>query len=350
MTVPALLRELLSAAGPSGSEEPAARVWREAASAFAEVHGDTLGTSFARVGGSALAARSRWSATSTRSASRSRRSRESGLLSFSTLGGFDAEVLAGQRVVIAGRNGPVEGVVAPRSRSRRERADRTGLRHDDLHVDIGAASAEEARRTRRPRRRGGLARGAARAAEQPDRLPRARQPPRRLRSARGRPPDRRGGKAGERRRRRLRPGGDRPRRRPHGGVRARTRRRARARRHLGDRCAGREARAAPGRSSSARVLRSRAGRSSTGMSRSCCCARPRRTGSRTLSRCTPGRRTPTPTTCMPRARASRPESSRFPSATCTRPCELASLDDLEAVVALVVAFARRLTSDTSFVR
>src|SRR5262249_58588282 len=49
LPVPDLLRDLLAAAGPSGHEEPAARVWRGAASAFAEVHGDTLGASFARV-------------------------------------------------------------------------------------------------------------------------------------------------------------------------------------------------------------------------------------------------------------------------------------------------------------
>ena len=32
------------------------------------------------------------------------------------------------------------------------------------------------------------------------------------------------------------------------------------------------------------------------------------------------------------------------------PCELASLDDLEAVIRLVVAFARRVTPETSFLR
>jgi endoglucanase len=32
------------------------------------------------------------------------------------------------------------------------------------------------------------------------------------------------------------------------------------------------------------------------------------------------------------------------------PCELCSLDDLEAVIALTTAFARRLTRDTSFTR
>ena len=46
---PELLRSLLQAAGPSGHEEEPARIWREAASAFAEVTSDTLGSSFARV-------------------------------------------------------------------------------------------------------------------------------------------------------------------------------------------------------------------------------------------------------------------------------------------------------------
>src|SRR5215210_5533012 len=47
--LPDLLRALLSERGPSGHEEPAARVWREAAAQFAEVHSDTLGSSYARV-------------------------------------------------------------------------------------------------------------------------------------------------------------------------------------------------------------------------------------------------------------------------------------------------------------
>ena len=55
--IPDLLRELLRAAGPSGHEEPAAAVWREAAAAFAEVTSDTLGTSFARVAAGATARR-----------------------------------------------------------------------------------------------------------------------------------------------------------------------------------------------------------------------------------------------------------------------------------------------------
>src|SRR5436309_10150856 len=49
MAAPELLTALLSAPGPSGHEEEPARLWREAASAFAEVTSDTMGSSFARV-------------------------------------------------------------------------------------------------------------------------------------------------------------------------------------------------------------------------------------------------------------------------------------------------------------
>ena len=49
MALPELLQSLLTAPGPSGYEDEPARIWREAASAFAEVTSDTLGTSFARV-------------------------------------------------------------------------------------------------------------------------------------------------------------------------------------------------------------------------------------------------------------------------------------------------------------
>jgi endoglucanase len=141
--IPDLLRDLLTAAGPSGHEEPASRVWREAASAFAEVHGDTLGTSFARVGRNGAATLAivghidEIGLTVTHIGS-------DGLLAYATLGVFDAEIGVGQRVVLAGNRGPVEGVLASREVSRRDRSERSSLRHSDLHVDIGAASAEEA--------------------------------------------------------------------------------------------------------------------------------------------------------------------------------------------------------------
>jgi endoglucanase len=51
MAIPPLLRDLLTAPGPSGYETAPAAVWREAASAFAEVSNDALGSSVARVAG-----------------------------------------------------------------------------------------------------------------------------------------------------------------------------------------------------------------------------------------------------------------------------------------------------------
>ena len=51
MALPSLLRSLLTAPGPSGYEGAPTAVWREAASGFAEVSGDTLGSSVARVRG-----------------------------------------------------------------------------------------------------------------------------------------------------------------------------------------------------------------------------------------------------------------------------------------------------------
>ena len=45
------LRRLLTAPGPSGYEQPAAAVFREAAGAFAEITYDTVGSTVARVKG-----------------------------------------------------------------------------------------------------------------------------------------------------------------------------------------------------------------------------------------------------------------------------------------------------------
>jgi len=150
--IPDLLRELLLAFGPTGHEGPAARVWRDGASAFAEVSSDTLGTSFARV----------------RAAGDGRRPtlaivghideigfvvtnvEESGLLSYSQLGGFQPDVTVGQRVVLAGREGQVPGVIGRRHLSSEQRRERVKLEHGDLHIDVGAKNREDALRLVRP--------------------------------------------------------------------------------------------------------------------------------------------------------------------------------------------------------
>jgi len=150
MSIPPLLRDLLTAVGPSGREGPAAALWREAASEFAEVSSDTLGTSFARVpadeGSPTLAIVGHIDeigVTVTHVG-------DDGLLAYSVLGGFDPEQLAGQRVLIAGREGTVTGVVGRRNLSRDERREHPALKHSDLHLDIGATSREDAERLVRP--------------------------------------------------------------------------------------------------------------------------------------------------------------------------------------------------------
>ena len=69
MAVPELLRKLLTAPGPSGYETlPSQAIWREAASGFATVTSDAMGSSVARVAGHGRTGRcSSCSATSTRS-------------------------------------------------------------------------------------------------------------------------------------------------------------------------------------------------------------------------------------------------------------------------------------------
>ena len=68
MPVPQTLQQLLTAAGPSGYEQAPSAVFREAASAFADVTHDSVGSTIATVRGTAAGARWPWSATSTRSA------------------------------------------------------------------------------------------------------------------------------------------------------------------------------------------------------------------------------------------------------------------------------------------
>ena len=150
MAIPELLRDLLVARGPSGHEGPAARVWRDAASEFAEVHSDTLGTSFARVaagdGAPTLAIVGHIDEIGVAITN----VEESGLLSFSTIGGFSPEMLAGVRVVIAGREGDVPGVIARRIIPPEKRSERGKVELSDLHIDIGAKNREDAARLVRP--------------------------------------------------------------------------------------------------------------------------------------------------------------------------------------------------------
>ncbi len=144
MTAPDLLTALLTASGPSGHEEEAARIWRDAASSFAEVSSDTLGTSFARVGAGdgtptlALVGHIDEIGVAITNVE------ESGLLSFTPIGGIAPETLHGQRIELDTRNGLIPGVIARKRPSQDEIRERPKLELSDLHIDIGAQSRDEA--------------------------------------------------------------------------------------------------------------------------------------------------------------------------------------------------------------
>jgi putative aminopeptidase FrvX len=145
MAIPELLRRLLTAPGPSGYETAAAAVWREAASEFAEVSSDALGSSVARVpgtgGGPLLALLGHIDEIGLLATHVD----EHGFVSFLTVGGTRPEVLLGQRVELDTRGGAVPGVIGRKGGKRLkagEQPERVELA--DLHVDVGARSREEA--------------------------------------------------------------------------------------------------------------------------------------------------------------------------------------------------------------
>jgi putative aminopeptidase FrvX len=144
VAVPDLLRALLVAPGPSGHEEEATRVWRDAASSFAEVTSDTLGTSYARVrageGAPPLALVGHIDEIGIAITN----IEENGLLSFITVGGISPETLHGQRFELLTAGGRIPAAMVRKRVYPEQMRDRPRLELSDLHLDIGASSREEA--------------------------------------------------------------------------------------------------------------------------------------------------------------------------------------------------------------
>jgi endoglucanase len=146
MPVPEVLRKLLTAPGPSGYEQAAAAVFRDAAAAFAEVSHDTVGSTVARVkgtaGGPLLAVIGHIDEIGLLVS----HINEKGFLHVVGTGGWDPQVLVGQRVEVLTRSGAILGVVGRKpvhvleSEERKKAVELKGL-----HVDIGAKDGEEAR-------------------------------------------------------------------------------------------------------------------------------------------------------------------------------------------------------------
>jgi endoglucanase len=142
LTTPDLLDKLLRAGAPSGYEGPAAEVWREAAS-FAELSFDGIGSSIARVGESSplLAVVGHIDEIGLIVTHVD----EKGFLWFAPVGGWDPQVLVGQRVEVRGKDGPVLGVAGRKPIHLLEADQRKKVVElKGMHIDIGASDREEA--------------------------------------------------------------------------------------------------------------------------------------------------------------------------------------------------------------
>jgi putative aminopeptidase FrvX len=142
MDTPELLDKLLRSAAPSGYEGPAAEVWREAAS-FAELSTDGLGSSIARIGDAAplLAVVGHIDEIGLVVTHID----EKGFLYFKSIGGWDPQILVGQRVEVRGPDGLVPGVVGRKPIHLLEAEQRKKVVElKGLHVDVGADDRDEA--------------------------------------------------------------------------------------------------------------------------------------------------------------------------------------------------------------
>jgi putative aminopeptidase FrvX len=157
MSLPDVLRDLLTTPGPSGREAAAANVWRGHAEKFAEVEKDTFGSSVARVAGTSTAA-----GTSAGTAGGGVPSMavvghideiglivthidDKGFLRIASVGGQDPQQLVGQRVRLLTRTGEVAGVIGKKPIHLIEADERSrAAKIKDLTIDIGAADKADA--------------------------------------------------------------------------------------------------------------------------------------------------------------------------------------------------------------
>lgn len=138
------LKRLLDACGPSGFESEASRVWRDEAARAADVTNDVAGNSLALVNAGApvtvmlaghideIGVIVTWIDNE-------------GFAWIGPIGGWDPQVLVGQRIRFSGSNGEVKGVVGRKPIHLIRKEDREkAVRLDELWVDIGASSRADA--------------------------------------------------------------------------------------------------------------------------------------------------------------------------------------------------------------
>jgi putative aminopeptidase FrvX len=141
----AFLKKLLDTPGPSGFEAAPARVWREEVQTFAdEVRADTHGNSIAAVNPKGKP-RLMLAGHVDEIGLQITHVDDEGYLYFAGIGGWDSQVLVGQRVVIAGPAGAVRGVIGKKAAHLMKKEEFEKVSQIlDLWIDVGAANKAEA--------------------------------------------------------------------------------------------------------------------------------------------------------------------------------------------------------------
>ncbi len=142
----AFLERLLDTPGPSGYESAPAKVWRDEASTFATVRADSVGNSLATIAGTAPDAPTILLAGHIDEIGVIvTHIDDEGFAYIDAIGGWDPQVLVGQRIRFIGRFGNVIGVIGKKPIHLMKPEDREkASKLTDLWVDIGAANKAEA--------------------------------------------------------------------------------------------------------------------------------------------------------------------------------------------------------------
>ena len=147
MSLPGVLRSLLTTPGPSGYEGAAATVFREACAPLAsEVATDANGSTVARLAGTGAGPSVAVMGHIDEIGLIVSHIDDKGFLWFLSIGGWDPQILVGQRVDVITRNGVIPGVAGRKPIHLLDEDERKRVpKLKDLHIDIGACDGDEAR-------------------------------------------------------------------------------------------------------------------------------------------------------------------------------------------------------------
>jgi len=139
------LKELMGTMSPTGFEVEAAQVWKNEAGKFCEeVRTDTRGNSFALVGKGNYP-RIMLAGHIDEIGLIVSHVDDDGFLYFNTLGGWDAQVLVGQRVILHGKKERIRGVIGKKPiHQMKDDEKKQASKFEDLWIDMGFKNKKEA--------------------------------------------------------------------------------------------------------------------------------------------------------------------------------------------------------------